>query len=164
MFRDLNLSSFLGGYGHSIMSKTSFIISWASFILTLNILLLDFCKLNTKRNRLDTPGNFVEFEKNVENDRLVSFWGHISFKMASSSEKSPSEDEIDGILTVIDSGVLTELNYLRTESIPRVSEIQVNPSKSFFVLCQNYRKTYKINWTLNYHQSEVYEVYIVRRK
>ena len=84
--------------------------------------------------------------------------------MASSSEKPPSEDEIDGILTVIDSDVLTKLNYLRTESILRVSEIQVNLSKSFFFLCQNYRKTYKINRTLNYHQSEVYEVYIVRRK
>ena len=32
MFRDLNLSSFLGGYEDSIMSKTSFMISGESFI------------------------------------------------------------------------------------------------------------------------------------
>ena len=45
MFHDLNLSSFLRGYEHSRMSKTSFMISGASFILTLNILTGNFCKI-----------------------------------------------------------------------------------------------------------------------
>ena len=41
--------------------------------------------------------------------------------MASNSEKPLSGDIIDGILTVIDSDVLIELNYLGTKSKHRVS-------------------------------------------
>ena len=63
----------------------------------------------------------MEFVKNVENDGLVSCWGHISFKIASNSEKPLSGDITDGILTVIDSDVLIELNHLGTKSKHRVS-------------------------------------------
>ena len=45
MFRDLNLSLFLRGYQNSIKSKTSFMISGVSFILTLNISKSNFCEL-----------------------------------------------------------------------------------------------------------------------
>ena len=45
MFRDSNLNSFLRGYRHSIEFKTSFMISGASFILTLNISISNFCNL-----------------------------------------------------------------------------------------------------------------------
>ena len=45
----------------------------------------------------------------------------MSFKIASNSEKPLSGDITDGILTVIDSDVLIELNYLGTKSKHRVS-------------------------------------------
>ena len=47
MFRDFNLRSFLSGYGHSMMSKTLFMISGANFILTLTISISKFCKLGS---------------------------------------------------------------------------------------------------------------------
>ena len=48
MFRDLNLNSFFRGYGHSIMSKISFMISGAFSILTLNISISNVCKLRSR--------------------------------------------------------------------------------------------------------------------
>ena len=47
MLRDLNLNSFLRGYGHAIMSKTSFMISGANLISTLNVSISNFCKLQS---------------------------------------------------------------------------------------------------------------------
>ena len=47
MFRDLNVNSFPRGYGHSVVSKTSFMVSRTNFILTLNISLNNFCKLRS---------------------------------------------------------------------------------------------------------------------
>ena len=47
MFQDLNLNKFLGGYGHSLMPKISFMISRASFILNLNTPISNFCKLRS---------------------------------------------------------------------------------------------------------------------
>ena len=47
MFREVNLNSFLRGYGHAIMSKTSFMISGANLILTLNVSISNFCKLQS---------------------------------------------------------------------------------------------------------------------
>ena len=47
MFLDLNLSSFFRGYGDSIMLKTAFIVSGASFFLTLNILISKLRKLQS---------------------------------------------------------------------------------------------------------------------
>ena len=47
MFREVNLNSFLRGYGHARMSKTSFMISGANLILTLNVSISNFCKLQS---------------------------------------------------------------------------------------------------------------------
>ena len=47
MFPNLNLNLFLRGYRHSMKSKTSFIISGGSFILTLKISMSNFCKLRS---------------------------------------------------------------------------------------------------------------------
>ena len=63
MFYDLNLNSFLRGYQHSIKSKTSFMISGASFILTLNISMSNFCKL---RSWILKEKSFARSSLNVE--------------------------------------------------------------------------------------------------
>ena len=47
MFRESNLSSFLRRYRDSTMSKTWFMISGTSFILTLNISISNLCKLQS---------------------------------------------------------------------------------------------------------------------
>ena len=63
IFRDLNLNSFLSGYRHSIKSKTSFMISGASFILTLNISMSNFCKLQLW---ISKEPSFAKSSLNVE--------------------------------------------------------------------------------------------------
>ena len=72
--------------------------------------------------------------------------------MASSSEELLGGDDIEGILAVINNGILGESNDLETEFAATVTKIRDINSESYF-LCQNCIKTYKTKRGLNCHQS-----------
>ena len=88
--------------------------------------------------------------ESVENSEVVIYWGDWSFKIASKSDELLAGDDIEGILAVIDNGILAESNDLDTELAAAVSKIQDINSESCF-LCQNCRKTYKTKRGLNRH-------------
>ena len=105
-----------------------------------------------KRNSLDTRAVFIEFLKYVENSLLIIYEMDRSFNMASNSAELLADDNIEGILEVIDGDIYAELNNLEIEFTAIVSEIESINSGSCF-LCQSCRKTYKTKRGLNRHQS-----------